>query len=198
MQDSLSNPIQSETIGIMIDLRPKLYYGEDCQTQTITFPNGIVLPIFYEGILPHIPVRRPTPFEIENSMRLELTSRDDWDPYHLQNKWAAVNSHSSPHTLYTDADPISIELMSCRIVERAAAHQLLHTTCHSDIGINQDCNFSTINGVSSRESVSLTPEQVSIMWQIGLKTAKNIILATTHKCIRSTKMLTRRLKTDKS
>ena len=103
MQDSLSNPIQSETIAIRIDLHPKLYYGEDCQTQTITFSNGTVLAIFYEGVLPYIPVRRPTPFEIENSMRLELTSRDDWDPYHLQNKWAAVNSHSSSHTLvYTD------------------------------------------------------------------------------------------------
>ena len=128
MQDSLSNPIKSEIIGIRIDLRPKLYYGEDCQTQTITFPNGMVLLILYEGVLPYMPVRRPTPFEIENSMELRLTSRDDWDPYHLQNQWEAVNSHSSPHTLYTDADPISIELMSCRIVERAASHQLLHTT----------------------------------------------------------------------
>ena len=86
MQDSLSNPIQSETNGIRIDLRPKLHYAEDGQTQTITFPNGIVLPILYEGVLPYIPVRRPTPFEIENSMRLELTSRDDWAPYHMQNK----------------------------------------------------------------------------------------------------------------
>ena len=94
MQDSIFNPIQSETNGIKIDLCPKLYYGEDGQTQTITFPNGIVLPILYEGVLPHIPVRRPTPFEIENSMRLELTSRGDWDPYHMRNKWGAVNSHS--------------------------------------------------------------------------------------------------------
>ena len=83
IQDGLSNPIQSEEIGIRIDLRPRLYYSEDFQTQTITFPNGTVLPILYEGVLPFIPVRRPTSSEIENSMRLELTSRDDWNPYHL-------------------------------------------------------------------------------------------------------------------
>ena len=55
-----------------------------------------------------------------------------------------------------------------------------------------------INRVTSRKSDSLTPEQLSGMWQIGLKTAKNTILTTTHKCIRSTQMLTRRFKTDKS
>ena len=52
--------------------------------------------------------------------------------------------------------------------------------------------------VTLRESDSLIPEQLIIMWQIGLKTAKNTILATTHKYIRSTGMLTRRFKTDKS
>ena len=37
-----------------------------------------------------------------------------------------------------------------------------------------------------------------MMWQIGLKTAKNTINATTHKCIRSTGLLSKRFKTDKS
>ena len=141
MQDSLSNPIQSEEIGIRIDLRPKLYYSEDSHAQTINFPKGMVLPILYDGVLPFIPVRRPTPFKIENSMRLELTSRDDWDPYHLQNKWAAVNSQSSSHFLYTDADPISIDLMPCKMLERAASHQLLYATRNSETSINQDCTF---------------------------------------------------------
>ena len=97
MQDSLSNPIQSEANGIRIDLRPKLYYGGEEQTQTVTFPNGFVLPIHYEGVLPYILVRRPTPFEIENCMRLELTLRNDWDRYHIKNKCAAVNSLVTPH-----------------------------------------------------------------------------------------------------
>ena len=83
MQDNLSNSIQSEEIDIRMDLRPRHYYDEDCQVQTITFPNGMVLPILYVGVLPYIPVRRLTSFEIENSTRLELTSRDGWKPYHL-------------------------------------------------------------------------------------------------------------------
>ena len=90
-------------------------------------------------------------------MRLELTSREDWDPYHVRNKWAAVNSGSSPHTLYTDADPISTELMLCRVIKRAASHQLLHTIYHRNTAIQQDYNNSTIKGVKSRESDLLTP-----------------------------------------
>ena len=64
MQYSLSNFLQSEEIGARMDLRPRHFYNEDCQAQSITFPNGIVLPILYEGVLPYIPVRRQTQFEI--------------------------------------------------------------------------------------------------------------------------------------
>ena len=81
------------------------------------------------------------------------------------------------------------------MLERAASHQRLYTNHKSGTSGNQDCTFSTIKRATSRESDSLTPKQLSIMWQIGLKTAKNTILATTHKCIRSTGTLTR---TDKS
>ena len=198
MQGSLSNPIQSEENGIRIDLRPRHNYDENCQAQTITFPNLVVLPILHEGVLPYIPSRRLTSFEIENSTRLELTSRDDWDPYHLQNWLVTIDTHPSSHTLHTDADPISIELMSCRMSKKAISHQLLHTICDSKINVNQECNFSTIKWVTFRESDSSTPEQLSVMWHIGLKTAKNTILATRHKCIRSTGMLTRIFKMEKS
>ena len=120
-----------------MDLRLRHYYDEDCQAQIITFPNGVVLPILYEGVLPYIPVRRPIPFEIDHSTRLEFTSRDDWDPYHLQNRWATVNTNPSSYTLHTDADPLSIELMSYRISERAISH-LLHTIYNSESDVDEE------------------------------------------------------------
>ena len=58
--------------------------------------------------------------------------------------------------------------------------------------------FVTLKKVTSREHNSLSPERLSAIWLIGLKTAKNTIHATTHKCICSTGMLSRRFKTDKS
>ena len=91
-------------------------------------------------------------------------SKDDWDPHHLQNQWKTVSSHPSSHTLYTYADPILVELMSCRMREGAISHQLLFTICNSKTSINQECNFSTIKRVTFRESDSLTSEQLSVMW----------------------------------
>ena len=83
MDDSLSNPIQSEEAGVGVHLRPKYYYNDEEHAQAITFPDRTIIPIQYNGSLPFIPVRRFTPNEIENCRRLQLTSRDDWDPYHL-------------------------------------------------------------------------------------------------------------------
>ena len=90
-------------------------------------------------------------------MRLELTSRDEWDPYHARNKWVVVNSDCSPHRLYTDVDPISTESILCRVIKRTASHQLLHTNNNRNTAIQQDYNNSTIKGVKSRESDLLTP-----------------------------------------
>ena len=58
--------------------------------------------------------------------------------------------------------------------------------------------FTTLRKISLRESNSLSPEELSRMWQIGLKMAKGTILATTHKYIRATGILARRFNTDKS
>ena len=109
MDDSLSNPIQSEETGVEVDLRPKYYYKDDKHAQTITFPDGTMIPILYDGSLPFIPVRRSTPNEIENYRRIQLTSRDDWDPYHLKLPWSGMiaNAASDGSTMYTD--PISLE-----------------------------------------------------------------------------------------
>ena len=44
MQDSLINPIQCEEIDVRVDIGPKLYY-ENESSQSITFPDGTVIPI---------------------------------------------------------------------------------------------------------------------------------------------------------
>ena len=83
-------------------------------------------------------------------------------------------------------------------MERVSSHQILYI---KQIGIEKSHNqivFTTLSRVSLRESNSISPEQLSRMWQIGLKTAKKTILATTHKLIRSIGMLSRRFKTDTS
>ena len=82
--------------------------------------------------------------------------------------------------------------------ERSGSHQILYTRYNRVEEPSEEITFSALTRVSLRESNSLSPVELSIMWQIGLKTAKNIILATTHKCIHSTSTLALRFKTDKS
>ena len=122
MIDSLSNPKQSEEAGVGVDLRPRYYYKGEEHAQIISFPDGAIIPILYDGALPFIPVRRPTPSEVENCRRLQLTPMDDWDPYHLELHWSGIIADGTLDipTMYTD--PISLELMSSRLVERVSSH----------------------------------------------------------------------------
>ena len=92
-------------------------------------------------------------------------------------------------------DPISLELMSSRLIERASSHQILYM---KQTEIEESNNQATLYRISLRESNSISPEQLSRMWQISLKMAKKTVLATTQKCIRSTRILSRRFKTDES
>lgn len=84
VNDSLSNPIQSEEYGVRMDLRPKKHYASEVSCQTVTSSDGTVLPILFDGVLPFIPIWRPTPDEIQYCERHSLTSRDLWDPFSVE------------------------------------------------------------------------------------------------------------------
>ena len=66
MIDYLANPIQCEDNDVRIDLRPKLYYPNNNNTQPITFPYGTSIPVDSYGVLPSIAVSRPTKYEVGN------------------------------------------------------------------------------------------------------------------------------------
>ena len=76
MIDSLINPIQCEENNVCVDVRPKAYYPQSPLAQSISFDNGITLPLLYDVVLPYLLVRKPTPDEIHYCTRLSMTSRD--------------------------------------------------------------------------------------------------------------------------
>ena len=86
IEDSLYNPIQSEGAGTKVNIRPRHYYENSDEPQTMTFPDGMLNPMVYDGVLSYIPARRPRPLEIDNCRRIQLTLKDDWDPYHYKNR----------------------------------------------------------------------------------------------------------------
>ena len=74
MSDSLMNPIQAEEIGVRVDTRPKRYYPDEIGCQSLQFPDGTIIPVLYDGVLPYIPIRRPTKEEVHHCRQLELSS----------------------------------------------------------------------------------------------------------------------------
>ena len=57
----LANPLQSEDNGINIDIRTNNYYPDDSGAQIVTLPDGTIILILYDGVIPYIHVRCPTP-----------------------------------------------------------------------------------------------------------------------------------------
>lgn len=180
--DSLANPLQSEFNGVRIDLRPREFYPQDYAAQSIEFPDGTTIPIIFDGILPYIPVRRPTPDEIAHCRRLSFTSYDEWNPYDIN----LMNCSLQTRMNYLPACPIGDDPQIRYHLSMLMTTPLLQT---------QD-DEQVCCAIYSGKSGSITPDELARKWKIGIKTAARTLAATTHQCIRTTGMLARRYRTD--
>ena len=121
MDDSLINPVQAEEAGIHIDLRPIRYYPSDIGCQTISFPDGTILPILFDGVLPYLPVRRPTKDEVQHCRRLAMSNRSPWDPFLLHGSFSAASSSLDSYDVnqlmnnLNDYDPVAAQLTSSQL-----------------------------------------------------------------------------------
>lgn len=195
MDGSLANPVQSEENGVRVDLRPRRYYPDDSTAQSITFDDGSSLPIEYHGVLPFLPVRRPTPDEIDCCERVHLTSPDLWDPFIVDANFCSSSFNTTDFNIFAMAmessDPISSEL-----------HMPLDIVLDNIVEISlpdEDTDPDTvISSVDTKFRSKLDPSDLSRLWNIGLSTARRTLNATTHKCYRTTGTLAKRYCTDKA
>ena len=91
--DYLANPIQCEDNDMRVDLGPKLYYPNNNNTQSITFPYGNPIPVEYNGVLPCTEECKTTKYEVENCKQIAVTSKFDWDPYGKGESFSKVEAH---------------------------------------------------------------------------------------------------------
>ena len=63
---------------------------------------------------------------------------------------------------------------------------------------NGEPDFWSVEAVIAKRKDTLSPEDLSRLWRIGLKAARRTLKATSHKCIRTTGNLMRRFKTDRA
>ena len=198
MEDSLMNPIQAEEIGVRIDTRPQRYYPDIWTSQSISFPDGTVIKLKYDGVLPFIPIRRPTQEEVHNCRRFPLNSRDSWDPFLFDGNFSMLQQDFVPdyEAIFASlhcADPISTSLLSHNL------HSVVSTLPILSPRQSQEEKWqSQLAAITSARSDLITPEELSKKWHIGLDVAARTLKATTHQFIRTTGALTKRFRTDKA
>ena len=93
MEDELVNPIQCLQNDVKIDSRPRIFYPEEDNAQTIQF-KGQCIKIVYDGPLPHIDVRRPTSAEWMNCSHFDMTLSEEWKPYSKSSCISTMNNTS--------------------------------------------------------------------------------------------------------
>ena len=154
MEDSLINPIQAEEIGVQVDTRPQRYYPDIWTAQSLSFPDGTVIKLKYNGVLPFIPIRRPTQDEIHNCRRFPLNSKDPWDPFLFDGNFSMVNQHMAPDyeaifALLHSVDPISMHLLSSNLhsVVSSLPTFLTQQAQEETVKVNHSANYNYIQNI---------------------------------------------------
>ena len=196
MNDSLLNPIQAEEVGVHVDIRPRRYYPEDIGCQSIQFPDGTVIAVEYDGVLPFVHVRRPTKEEVHDCRRLAMSTREPWDPFMLTGEFCKLSTGFDDIDMVQildevdSYDPVASELMSTQLSQILSLQSMIEEV--------EDDVFSSIHSLNTKRKDTTSPEELSKRLHIGLKTASRTLKATTHQWIRTTGLLTKRFRTDKA
>ena len=99
---------------MIVDLCPKLYYPNNNNAHLINFPDGTLIPVDDDGVIPFIVVCKPTKYNVEYCKRISLTSKSDLDPYGQWGSFSKVEAQSngieSVIESFEGTDPISANL----------------------------------------------------------------------------------------
>ena len=171
MEDSLATPIQCEENNVHVDLRPKRYCQDDTNCQCVTLDDGTTLPLEFYGVLPFIPIRRPTTEEVGSCERIPITSRDMWDPFLINANFCNTTSQNIDLDEFfmalQSSDPISAELS---LPLAPLLENIVQVSVPDDEDNTTDAHVASI---SSKHQSSRTPADLNKSWNIGL--ADNIL-----------------------
>ena len=175
------NPIQVEENDVRVNLRTKhIYPSNTNECQSITFNDCTTLLLEYDGVLPYILIRHPTPYELDTYSRISLTSKDYWDSHSYQGFISLVKQHNIIINQPEITDPISSFLSFEHLSGLISTIPVLR---------NINDNYVLISAINSKWKNTLSVKELSRKWNIGLKTATRTLHTTIHKCIRMTGLL---------
>ena len=193
-------PNQCRENRIMIDTRSKIYCNE-MSAEMMECPEfGIRIPIQHHGLLPFIPVRRPTMEETLTCDYINVTSDANWEPYGDHSPThSGISKISSAHPMRQgkvteDLDHICNLLMGRNLDTLFSKGRFLAEVTSQ----NGEPDFRSIEAVTARRKDMLSPEDLEKLWRIGLKAARRTLKATSHKCTRTPGNLTRQFKSNRA
>ena len=168
MEHSLLCTNQAQINGVIIDECPISLDPTGHSTHSIYFPDeDIRLPLLSNFPISFLPVRHPSPTELNEYPTLSLTSADEWDTSLFQDINKGIHSLSQ-HNL------------------SIAAYDIAHI-------IKQNVYIDAIHHVNHKD---IRPSDLSSLWGIGLKVAKRTLDATTQDYMRQLQgKISRRVKT---
>ena len=167
IQHSLLCPMQARVNQVTIEDSPKLIVPSS--SQSVTFPGGESIPIYFHGPIPFFHFRYPTKYDMDNYQWLSLTSTGSWEPYDTEFNVSIVSSLPS----YTNFDD----------------HLFFDEHIRTSL---------SISGVRRGETQhTLTPETLSKLWRIPLSQARRTLQVTDQRSLRIQQgSISRRFRTD--
>jgi hypothetical protein len=82
MEHSLLSPNQIRAFSHKLCLNPKQYTNGDSLHGIHSDGEKFTIPFAMHGCISYVPIRRPTPEEIEECRYICLTAEEEWRPYH--------------------------------------------------------------------------------------------------------------------
>ena len=127
----------------------------------MTFPVVTSLQVKYDGVLPYVPIRRPTNNKIHNFCPLQLNSRDQWNPFTFNGNFSVIQHNFIPdyEALFAsihDTNPIFIHLHSYNLRSVVSSFPIL-----SLIQSREEAWTTQLASLSNSRLDSVTPEDHS-------------------------------------
>jgi Reverse transcriptase (RNA-dependent DNA polymerase) len=183
-------PNQVRSRGHIVNECPLQYVSPSFRTPDThsILVDDVRIKLMSHGVISYFNVRRPTQEELQDSNsypQLEMTNSSDWDPYsHTFEEFeSSIHSTLKLNKQVTEHDNRYINSFSyycCNI-----SKQLMEEDLPIDIERNVIVSaISTMEVAKSTRKGTVTPEELSSKWFIGLSSAKRTIEQTTQRGVR--------------
>ncbi len=191
LDHSLINPNQLRSHGIDVQDNPfgnvAMHIGSD--------NDDFVHPMQADGTTIFFDSRTPTGYELDNCPHIILSSPNEWNPRDVQFPTATQHHlgeergiHKTSSTLKTSSD-VPLFDMSIHKFDARALKCVISDRLVAEVHINQHDDDMTLDVLlpktfaTSKRHASVTAQELSERWLIGLTQAHETIKVTTQNCI---------------